>query len=50
MQIGGAVWIDVFQKPLAKHGYYRGAIDRSYGPNTRVALEVCLNAGCRFLE
>ena len=32
-------------------GYYRGAIDgRAYGPQTRAALVVCLEAGCRVLE
>ncbi|MCH8168948.1 MAG: peptidoglycan-binding protein [Proteobacteria bacterium] len=35
---------------LARHGYYHGAIDGAYGPNTRAALAACLDAGRRVLE
>jgi peptidoglycan hydrolase-like protein with peptidoglycan-binding domain len=50
MQIGGADWVRRYQEALVKHGYYRGAVDGAYGPNTRAALAACLNAGCRLLE
>ena len=30
--------------------HYHGAIDGSYGPNTRAALVACLEAGCRVVE
>ena len=51
MRVGGADWVRIYQEALAKHGYYRGAIDgRAYRPQTRAALVACLEAGCRLLE
>ena len=50
MRVGGADWVLTYQEALVKHGYYRGAIDGSYGPNTRAALVACLEAGCRVQE
>ena len=50
MQISGANRVRKYQEALAGHGYYRGAIDGAYGPNTRAALVACLDAGCRLLE
>ncbi len=51
MRVGGADWVRTYQEALAKHGYYRGAIDGGgYGPQTRAALAACLDAGCRLLE
>ena len=46
----GADRVREYQEALAKHGYYRGAIDGAYGPNARAALAACLEAGCRLLE
>ena len=50
MRVGGANRVREYQEALAGHGYYRGAIDGAYGPNTRAALVACLEAGCRLLE
>ena len=50
MQMGGADSVREYQEALAKHGYYRGAIDGAYGSRTRAALVACLDAGCRLLE
>ncbi len=51
MRVGGADWVRTYQEALAKHGYYRGAIDGgAYRPQTRAALVACLEAGCRLLE
>ncbi len=51
MRVGRADWVRTYQEALAKHGYYRGAIDgEAYGPQTRAALAACLEAGCRLLE
>jgi tetratricopeptide (TPR) repeat protein len=51
MRVGGTDWVRMYQEALAKHGYYRGAIDGGgYGPQTRAAMAACLEAGCRLLE
>ena len=50
MRIGGAERVRKYQKALARHGYYDGAIDGAYGVGTRAALAACLDAGCRVLE
>ncbi len=51
MRVGGADWVRTYQEALAKHGYYRGAIDGgAYRPQTKAALVACLKAGCRLLE
>ena len=51
MRVGGADWVRKIQEALAKHGYYRGAVDGgAYRPQTRAAPVVCLEAGCRVLE
>ena len=50
MRVGRAKTVRKYQRALAAHGYYRGAIDGSYGPKTRAALVACLEAGCRVLE
>jgi tetratricopeptide (TPR) repeat protein len=51
MRVGGADWVRTYQEALAKHGYYRGAIDGgAYRPQTKAALGACLEAGCRLLE
>jgi tetratricopeptide (TPR) repeat protein len=51
MRVGGADWVRKYQEALAKHGYYRGAVDGgAYRPQTRAALVACLEAGCRLLE
>jgi tetratricopeptide (TPR) repeat protein len=50
MQMGGADWVRKYQEALAKHGYYRGAIDGAYEAGSRAALVACLDAGCRLLE
>ena len=34
----------------AAQGYYQGALDGDYGPQTRAALVACLEAGCRVVE
>ena len=38
------------QEALAKHGYYRGAIDGVYTAQTKAALVACVEAGCRVLK
>ena len=51
MRVGGTDWVRTYQEALAKHGYYRGAIDGgAYRPQTRAALAACLEAGCRVVE
>jgi tetratricopeptide (TPR) repeat protein len=50
MRAGGENFVRMYQEALVKHGYYRGAIDGAYGPQTRAALVACLKAGCRVQE
>jgi tetratricopeptide (TPR) repeat protein len=50
IELGGADLVRAYQDALAKHGYYRDAADGVYGPQVRVALVACLEAGCRLLE
>jgi peptidoglycan hydrolase-like protein with peptidoglycan-binding domain len=50
MRVGGSDRVRKYQEALAKHGYYRGAIDGLYGPVMRAALAACLADGCRLLE
>ena len=50
MRIGGANSVRNYQAALARHGYYRGAIDGAYGAGTGAALAACLDAGCRVVE
>jgi tetratricopeptide (TPR) repeat protein len=50
MRFGRAGRVRAYQEALAKHGFYRGAVDGAYGPETRAALVACLNAGCRVIE
>jgi tetratricopeptide (TPR) repeat protein len=38
LQAGGKDFVRMYQKALARHGYYHGAIDGAYGPSTRAAL------------
>ncbi len=50
MRVGGSDRVRKHQEALAKHGYYRGAVDGPYGPQSRASLVACLKAGCRLLE
>ena len=50
MREGGSTWVRTYQEVLYKQGYYKGAFDGAYGPQTREALVACLDDGCRLLE
>jgi tetratricopeptide (TPR) repeat protein len=45
VELGGVNWVRNYQEALIEHGYYRGAIDGTYGQQTRAALVACLDAG-----
>ncbi len=50
MAVGDGRWIGDYQKALTRHGYYKGDSDGDYDPAVRVALEACLEAGCRVVR
>ncbi|MFQ5565609.1 MAG: tetratricopeptide repeat protein [Paracoccaceae bacterium] len=50
MQVGGADQVRVYQEALAEHGYYKGTVDGTFGPQVRAALAACLDDECRLLE
>ena len=50
LRAGGVRVVRMYQRELAAQGYYQGALDGDYGPQTRAALVACLEAGCRVVE
>jgi tetratricopeptide (TPR) repeat protein len=50
IDVGGRMFVRMYQKALSRHGLYQGALDGIYGAEVRAALTACVEEQCRLVK